>query len=543
MEGMRLVDTRGDTLLENAVMERLAAELAVPASSESAESFADRTADPGAYRHSFLVESDPESETVGEYELADSGRVFQRRTTPVRDASGGLIGRLVAVREITSEREVDRLKDEFVATVSHELRTPLASILGYLSYLMRGKAGGFSYDQGRYLEVIDRNAGRLLGLVNDLLFVARMDAGTVALELEPLRLDEVVADSVQTSVPLAREKGIELVVDNGVPLEVAGDRGRLAQVVENLLSNAVKFTPGGGRVTVRALVRDGRAVLEVEDSGIGIPDSERQYLFRRFFRASTATARKIQGTGLGLSIAKTIVELHAGTIAFQSREGEGTTFRVELPLRDRGDTPTEPAEALPAIEVGATLAETHEQPGEAANDEASHQPEATGVPEPSGTDAGSNGHCAPAEPDDAGRRNGHAPAADRGPTEERPFVVIADDDRDVRELLALELRGLGYEVAIVGDGREALERIRARHPDACVLDWMMPVASGPEVCEQLKADPGTAGIPVVLLTARATQHDVTRGFEYGADDYLTKPFEVEELDQALRRLLHPHARV
>ena len=230
-------------------------------------------------------------------------------------------------------RELDRLKDEFISLVSHELRTPLTSIRGYLELLLDGGGGELSEDQARFLAVVDRNSKRLMHLVGDLLFLAQVEAGKLTLELGDVDLDDLVAECVEAAKPIADEKGIEL----GAVLEptpvMTGDRGRLGQVLDNLVSNALKFTPEGGSVCVRMATRDDEAVVEVEDTGIGISPEEQDQLFERFFRSSEATERAIPGTGLGLTIAKAIVERHGGSIEVESAPGEGTTVRVRLPVR------------------------------------------------------------------------------------------------------------------------------------------------------------------------------------------------------------------
>ena len=229
-------------------------------------------------------------------------------------------------------RELDRLKDEFIALVSHELRTPLTSIRGYTELLLDGEAGELAEDQRRFLGVVDRNAHRLLHLVGDLLFLAQVEAGKLVLDVDALELGAVASESVEAARPQAEAKDITLTLATGpVPL-VAGDRARIGQLIDNLVSNAIKFTPEGGRVDVRVRALSKRAVFEVRDSGIGIPASEREHLFQRFYRTSNATEQAIQGTGLGLAISKAIVEAHDGRITLTSEEDVGTTFRVELPL-------------------------------------------------------------------------------------------------------------------------------------------------------------------------------------------------------------------
>jgi PAS domain S-box-containing protein len=231
-------------------------------------------------------------------------------------------------------RELDRLKDEFISLVSHELRTPLTSIRGYLELLLDGGAGDLTDDQSRFLAVVDRNSKRLMHLVGDLLFLAQVEAGKLALELGDVELDALVVEAVEAAKPIADEKGIDLKASVEPIPTMVGDRGRLAQVLDNLVSNALKFTGDGGTVDVVVESANGEAVVEVRDTGIGISAEEQEHLFDRFFRSAEATERAIPGTGLGLTIAKAIVERHEGEIEVESVTGEGTTMRVRLPVRD-----------------------------------------------------------------------------------------------------------------------------------------------------------------------------------------------------------------
>jgi PAS domain S-box-containing protein len=242
--------------------------------------------------------------------------------------------------------ELDRLKDEFIALVSHELRTPLTSIRGYTELLIDETAGKLTDEQRQFLAVVDRNSNRLLNLVGDLLFLAQIEAGKLVLDVGALDLGSLASEAVETARPTAEEKGVTLTLATGpVPL-LAGDRSRIGQLLDNLVSNAVKFTDSGGRVDVRVRSLKKRAVIEVRDSGIGIPAGEQQFLFQRFFRTSTATEQAIQGTGLGLAISKAIVEAHGGEISVESEEGVGTSFRVTLPLQQHASQPRSEAVAL-----------------------------------------------------------------------------------------------------------------------------------------------------------------------------------------------------
>jgi signal transduction histidine kinase len=227
--------------------------------------------------------------------------------------------------------ELDAVKDDVIAIVSHELRTPLTSIVGYLEFVLEDP-DALTKEQQKFLGVVDRNANRLLGLVSDLLFVAQVQAGRMALEKDALNFPELVREAVAAALPSATERRVQIDLNRcDGETEILGDRKRLAQVVDNLLSNALKFTPAGGVVEVRLLAEDESVALEVADTGIGIPAAEQQKLFTRFFRTEAAMKKAIQGTGLGLSIVKAIVEGHGGEITVVSAANRGATFRVVLP--------------------------------------------------------------------------------------------------------------------------------------------------------------------------------------------------------------------
>jgi len=242
-----------------------------------------------------------------------------------------------AVLQGENERltELDRMKEEFVASVSHELRTPLTSIRGYLELILEGDTGDLTPEQNEYLRIIDRNTDRLLDLINDLLDVAQAESGRLVLNLEPVNLESLVADAVAGMRPAADARKIDLDLHVGDEHEAAisVDRKRIGQVIDNLLSNAVKFTPTGGNVDVRLRSDNGDVRIEVADDGMGIPETEQAQLFERFFRTKAANGQALQGTGLGLAISKGIVEAHGGHITLVSAEGVGTTFSVVLPRR------------------------------------------------------------------------------------------------------------------------------------------------------------------------------------------------------------------
>ncbi|MFL5884150.1 MAG: ATP-binding protein, partial [Thermoleophilaceae bacterium] len=265
--------------------------------------------------------------------------VIELWTSEARDADQDLLEMLATVasqlaehtERMRAEAEADRLKDDFFALVSHELRTPLTSIIGYLDLVLE-EPERLDPDTARFLEVVARNGRRLHRLVGDLLFVAQVEAGTLAIEKGSVDLTSAVAESVEAARPRAEERGILLRVDAQRVPACSGDADRIGQTLDNLISNAIKFTPEEGSVDVMLRRDGGDAVIEVRDTGIGIPPDDMDRLFERFFRSSLATEQAIQGVGLGLTIAKAIVETHGGRISVESEPGRGTTFTVRLPV-------------------------------------------------------------------------------------------------------------------------------------------------------------------------------------------------------------------
>jgi signal transduction histidine kinase len=229
--------------------------------------------------------------------------------------------------------EADKLKDEFVALISHDLRTPLTSIIGYVELTLEDEGPPLDEERRSYLQVVSRSSERLLRLVDDLLFVARLQAGRLVLERSDLDLCLIAEQAAEEARPRAEGKEITLEFSGGSPVSLYADKGRLFQLLDNLISNAIKFTPAGGHILVRVTVDADGAILEVSDTGIGIGPGEAKLVFDRFFRSSRVVAQQVQGTGLGLFIARAIVEAHDGTIGVSSRDGGGAIFRVELPTR------------------------------------------------------------------------------------------------------------------------------------------------------------------------------------------------------------------
>jgi signal transduction histidine kinase len=258
--------------------------------------------------------------------------------SPIKDEEGAVVGCSSITRDITERKriqaEADRLKDEFFETVSHELRTPLTSIIGYTDLLLSGEGGELTEQQRRFLEVTERNAKRQLRLVGDMLFVSKAEAGEFKIEVGSVDIERVAAGCVEAARLATERRGIELVYSGEPTPECEADGDRIAQLADNLISNAVKFTPEGGRVKIDVAVDGGQVVLEVANNGSYILPADRERLFDRFYRASSACEDAVQGVGLGLTIAEAIVRAHGGTIEVESEVETGTVFRARLPIQE-----------------------------------------------------------------------------------------------------------------------------------------------------------------------------------------------------------------
>ncbi|XTZ13701.1 SpoIIE family protein phosphatase [Micromonospora echinospora] len=421
--------------------------------------------------------------------------------------------------------ELDRAKTAFFSNISHEFRTPLTLIMGPLEEL-RNRLGDTDQRVREELQVVHRNGLRLGKLVNALLDFSRIEAGRMQARYEPVDLAAATTDLASLFRSAIERAGLAFEVDcPPLPEPVYVDRGMWEKIVLNLLSNALKFTFDGViRVTLRP--EDGQAVVTVTDTGIGVPAEEMPRLFERFHRIENARSRSNEGSGIGLALVKELVGLHGGGITADSVVGGGTTFTIRLPF----GAAHLPPEALVSAEGVATVSATA--------DPFVHEA-LRWLPEEPAQGAAS----------DSLPTAGEAPGEVEGDARQASArVLVADDNADMREYLARLLRSAGHRVEVVGDGRAALEAARTSNPDLVVSDVMMPRLDGLQLVAALRADPRTAGTPVLLLSARAGQEASIEGLEAGADDYLVKPFSAAELlarvraNVELARLRNHHAR-
>ena len=412
--------------------------------------------------------------------------------------------------------ELDRAKTTFFANVSHELRTPLTLLLGPLQQALADEDRPERREQ---LELAERGALRLLKQVNTLLDVARAEAGQIRPAFEPVDLAGATAELAGVFRSAFEAAGLTLEVDcPPLPKPVSLDREMWEKIILNLLSNALKFTfTGGARMQVAAV--GDRARLTVTDTGTGIPADELPRLFERFHRVRGARSRSHEGSGLGLVLVKDLVEAHGGTVGVDSRLSQGTTVTVDLPFAAAHRPRPDP----PAAGAGSPGEGGGGRPGRAA----AYVDEALGWladdPVPAATTPVARTPHAPATHDAP-----HGP----GPHEtDRPHparLLVVDDNADMRAYLT-QLLQPDYDVLLAADGRAALDLALAQPVELVLSDVMMPRMDGFELVRALRADPRTARLPIVLLTARAGEEESVQGRQAGADDYLAKPFSARQL--------------
>jgi signal transduction histidine kinase/ActR/RegA family two-component response regulator len=417
-----------------------------------------------------LIEGQGQSRTA--LKVAWGRKIVAIGLAPVKLPSTDRPGTVMVLRDITREAEVDRMKSEFVSMVSHELRTPMTAIKGYLELFLMGAAGSDPAVQRNFLEVVKSNADRLSDMVDELLDMSRIEAGKVQMHLQAVSVQRIVCD-----VAMMLQKGFD---DRNLPLcpdipddlpDVLADPGRLTQIVTNLLSNALKYT-FEGRVDVIARVVGDHVQVDVADTGIGMTEEDQTRLFTRFFRASTAREKDVPGTGLGLSITRSLIEMHGGYIWVKSAEGQGSTFSFTLPIMPASLAQMAPPEAPLAVETRPRV-----------------------VP---------------------------------------PKILVVDDEPNIAQLFRHLLEKEGHTVVITGRGLDVLPLARREQPDLILLDLILPDADGFVVLNQLKQDPATRPIPVVVTSI---VDEKERGLALGAAEYLVKPISDNQLLSSVQRAL------
>ena len=421
--------------------------------------------------------------------------------------------------------ELDRAKTTFFSNVSHEFRTPLSLMLGPLDDLLRDGLPSAAHQQ---VDMVHRNALRLLRLVNTLLDFARIEAARMEAAYEPVDLSALTTDLAATFRSAIERAGMQLIVAcPPLPEPVYVDREMWEKIVLNLLSNAFKFT-FAGEIVVSLRWRDDHVELSVRDTGTGIPATELPHVFDRFHRAPGARGRTIEGTGIGLALVKELVRLHGGTIEAASVVDQGSVFTVSLPTG---------CEHLPAGCIGTPRTQISTALGampfveEALRwlpDGTNGKLDGTLDGTPARISAGSAPAVGSALDSETAKDGGYLTAAGAASQLGAARILVADDNADMR-LYLRQLLGAHWQVETVADGAAALQAAAARPPDLILSDVMMPGMDGFALLAQLRSDPRWREIPVILLSARAGDEARIEGMGSGADDYLVKPFSGREL--------------
>ncbi len=405
--------------------------------------------------------------------------------------------------------ELDRAKTLFFSNVSHEFRTPLTLMLGPLEEMLRAPNTDFPQEKEQ-LALVHRNGMRLLRLVNTLLDFSRIEAGRVQAVYEATNLSQLTENLASGFRSAVERAGLAFDVDcQPLPEPVYVDRDMWEKIVLNLLSNAFKFT-FSGRIAVQLRPVDNMLEFSVSDTGIGISKEDVQRVFERFHRIEGVRARTHEGTGIGLALVQELVKLHGGSVRLESAPGKGSTFTVTL---QRGSAHL-PADRLSAARSGVSTAL-----GDAPFlEEALRWLPDEESPAANQVTLGRK----------AGASSGFGDLATSAVEKQRPRILVADDNADMRQYLS-HLLADRYEVQTVPDGQAALAAVRELPPELVLSDVMMPNLDGFALVHELRSQPGTSTIPIILLSARAGEESRVEGIEQGADDYLVKPFTAGEL--------------
>lgn len=407
-------------------------------------------------------------------------------------------------------KALDEAKTRFFSNVSHELRTPLTLILGPLDSILQGRES--EQDIRPLLSAMSSNARRLLRQVNALLDFSKLDAGKLKLNLGNNNLGLVLRELVEAAAPHAEGRQIFLGHENCEKLpDSSFDLEKIETVAANLISNALKFTENGGRITVSGGHDEKRIWFEVEDTGAGIPADRLNSIFNRFEQIDDSMSRKAEGTGLGLAMVRELTKLHRGNVTVTSKLGQGTTFHVEWPLNPVSDVTDKNA---PQTVERAMKSSTVEKLRKSYKQ--------TLLADITVENLANLTSPKKKESEPEVRQQSQV-------AENAPQVLLVEDNPDLRSFVARALAKT-YRIHTAKDGLEGLELAQQIGPDLIVSDLMMPRMNGSEFCQAIRKDPALSRVPFILVTAKSGAEAVVEGLAMGANDYVTKPFDMRELE-------------
>jgi signal transduction histidine kinase/ligand-binding sensor domain-containing protein/DNA-binding response OmpR family regulator len=405
--------------------------------------------------------------------------------------------------------EMDQMKSRFFTNVSHEFRTPLTLILGPANDLINKEEDKSKKEE---LKIIRKSADRLHGLVNQLLDLSKLEADRMKLETCAENIIPLLKGLVLSFASLADRKKITLKFNSvAMELVVYIDRDKIEKIINNIISNSFKYTSEGGKIDVNVSKDEKNLEIKISDTGMGISKERIDKVFDRFYQVDGSHTKEQEGTGIGLALTKELVELHKGEIKVESKEGEGTTLTVLLPLGKEHLKPEEIVEKEIQEETTKTMEETEFIP------ETEKSKEKADIDVLLDTDLSA---------DKAGK----------------PLLLIVEDNSDVGNYIIGHLED-DYRIQEAIDGEDGFNKSIEQIPDLIVSDVMMPKMDGFELCNKLKTDERTSHIPVILLTAKTTSKDKIEGYETGADDYIMKPFDANELIVRVKNLIEQRKRI
>lgn len=386
--------------------------------------------------------------------------------------------------------QVNQIKTDFFTTMSHELRTPLNSIISLTDVLLKQMSGVLNNEQIRQIQIVRKNGSELLKLINNILDLSKINAGKMEVTDCYFPPAELIQESLSRIQPLCERKKLKLEskIDKNLPKYVFSDEDKISRILTNLLGNAVKFTQRGKiRLTVDFNQKASQLQLTVADTGSGMTKAEQERLFKSYSRSENADRKKYEGSGLGLSITKKMVELMRGSISAESKPGKGSTFLVNIPIKDFSDSKKESKASLPNADK----------------------------------------NLAPLQTKNASGKRG----------KKQKLILLVDDNLDNQYAVNFILEEQGHKVLFAENGARGIKLAAGKQPDLILMDMMMPEVDGYQATREIRQIKKLSRVPIVAMTAKTAQEDKKNALKAGCDDYLTKPFTLDEILEKVQKWL------